>query len=150
MSTISALNPAQFLASADINGKPVSFFTPPHSEPDLPWVDLRELALAVLPEKEAEVLTAAFPRLYRENGQSPYATAVIANRSCAIISHLQAQAFAGMADTLKGISVEEDGPEFEAYWDAFAEIFNGHVRMSWSEYAWAVGNIGGPFGSPRH
>lgn len=46
MSIALTLKPAKILATTEINGKPVSFFTPPHAEPDFPWVDVQELAAA--------------------------------------------------------------------------------------------------------
>ena len=44
---------ARYVGFKEIKNKKVSFFTPPHDEPDFLWVDLEELAKVFLPDEAA-------------------------------------------------------------------------------------------------
>ncbi|AYD02225.1 hypothetical protein [Neorhizobium sp. NCHU2750] len=138
---------SKFLATAEINGKPVSFFTPPHDEPDFLWVDIEELAGAFLPEADAKRMVQHAQNLFP--GQRSVATATNGDRIATIACHSMAQGFCGFIDHLNGHNVEEDGamhgPAHIAYCFASADMEIEHRPKSFEEIFAAFKNNGGPF-----
>lgn len=138
------LKPASLITKVAINGKDVSFFTPPHSEPDFPWVDVAELASAVCHGDEAALLANA-AYLYRPGGHRTSATAVDGSRICAIICHAQAQGLMGAIDQLHGFEKDDVRPAFDAYCFAAWEIVRTHCQYGLTDLLKAYSNVGGPF-----
>ncbi|MDX3930237.1 MAG: hypothetical protein QHC90_31245, partial [Shinella sp.] len=95
----------KFVGTAQINGKPVSFFTPPHSEPDFLWVDIEELAKAFLPRSAARKLLKMSHEFDRNN--RPVTTARAGDRIATIMCHAMAQAMCGAIDQMKHGYVKE-------------------------------------------
>jgi hypothetical protein len=139
--------PAKFLAKASINGKGVSFFTPPHDEPDFVWVDIEELALAFMPEADAKRMVAAAQTFVP--GHRAVATVANGPRIATIASHVMAQGFCGMIDHLNGhTNVREEGlngPAFTDYCLASADVEADHGTLSFEDIGKAFRNSGGPF-----
>ena len=130
------------LGEAEINGKAVSFFAPPHSEPDLPWVDVLQLAKAFLP-------TAAAKRMVKHSqdftpGQRAVVTVRDGARITTIMCHSMAQGLTGAIDQWNSHTGEE-GPAFQAYCLAAGVLAADRWPLSFEELFAAVKNTGGPF-----
>lgn len=144
MTRLSSLKSAQFIASVEINGKSVSFFTPPHSEPDFLWVDVLELINAFVPLDDAVALTNAV-RLYRLDGSSPFATAINGDRITTIACHSIAQGLCDAIDKSNKQKRKHGGPAFNAYSSAAAHTAIEHSNLGFAGMFEAFGNVGGPF-----
>ncbi|MCL7998001.1 hypothetical protein M8994_07070 [Brucella sp. 21LCYQ03] len=79
------LKPAEFLANYTINGKEVSFFTPPNDEPDFLWVDIEELAQAFMPDEDAKRMVQHSHHLFE--GERCVATVKNGDRIATVVSH---------------------------------------------------------------
>lgn len=124
-----------------INGKKVSFFTPPHDEPDLPWVSHSELLKAFLSEVDA-AKAAAETRRYKDEGLVAFA-AKSDRKVVNIIPHLIAQGLCEALDRWNG-HVGGDGPAFPVYCNAAADFARAEYPMSLDYMNAAVKNNGGP------
>lgn len=141
------LKPAKFLAKATINGKEVSFFTPPHDEPDFLWVDIEELARAFMQEADAMRMVKHSQNLFK--GSRTVTTAPNGDRIATIGSHAMAQGLCGFIDLLNGHENARDegfnGPAHTKYCFATAAVSNEHAPMSFEEIFAAFKNPGGPY-----
>lgn len=136
--------PSKLLTRAMIDGKPVSFFSPPHDEPDFPWVDAEELASAFLDAEAAARLTQHAQAFDGEN--RTVATAVNGDRIATIICHAMAQGLCGAIDHWNGHAPSEDGgPAAKAYGIAAAVTAADHWPLSFPDIIAAFHNNGGPF-----
>jgi hypothetical protein len=131
----------------EINGKPVSFFTPPHDEPDFLWVDVAELANAFLPPDAADLMLKHAHDFDREN--RPVATALKGEAIVTVMCHAMAQGMCGAIDQAGGYHKAEDewggGPVETAYSVAMGRMMYDHWRLPISELGRALQNQGGPF-----
>lgn len=139
---------AKFVGTADINGKPVSFFTPPHSEPDFLWVDVEQLAKAFLPRSAARRMLKHSHDFDREN--RPVATARCGNRIATIMCHAMAQGLCGAIDQILHNYVANDddwggGPSGAAYCLAAGQMMHDHNPLPIELLGKAFHNQGGPF-----
>lgn len=139
------LKPAKFLVHAAVNGKQVSFFTPPHDEPDFPWVDVEELTAAFLDEEAAARMAQHAQAFDREN--RAVATARNGNRIATIICHAMAQGLCGAIDQWNGHSDDDDdeGPAHRAYCLAAGLTASKHWPLDFKGMFAAFSNVGGPF-----
>jgi hypothetical protein len=136
---------AKFLATAQINGKPVSFFSPPHREPDFLWVDVEELAKAFLPRSAARKIVKLSQKFETENRLARRGT-----RVCTIICHAMAQGMCGAIDQILNDYVKSDdewggGPCETAYCIAAGKMMADHFPLPVTEIGRAFHNQGGPF-----
>lgn len=134
---------ANKVGEATIRGKQVSFFAPPHSEPDFLWVDVEELAKAFLPRAVAR-------RMVKHAQQfSPGHRAVVAvkngDRIATIMCHAMAQGFCGFIDYQNGDGRDMEGPAYAEYCVAAAKIEADHGALSFDGIFKAFHNNGGPF-----
>lgn len=136
--------PAKFLAHADINGKKVTFFTPPHDEPDFPWVDVEELARAFLPKAASKRMLAHAHDFDKSN--RPIATVKNGDRIATIFCHAMAQGLCGAIDVWAGRATEdEEGPAHIAYSLAAGQIMHDHWPLPLPDLMKAFNNQGGPY-----
>lgn len=139
--------PAKLLTTAKINGKDVSFFSPPHDEPDFIWVDLEELVLAFLPAADAKRLVKHAQNFFP--GHRSVATARNGDRIATIACHAMAQGVCSFIDVLNGHEKATDdgmnGPAFREYCIASADVENSHGSLSIQDIGKAFRNNGGPF-----
>jgi hypothetical protein len=136
----------KLLTRAEINGRPVSFFSPPHSEPDFPWVDVEELASAFLDGEAAKRMVQHAHNFDRDN--RPVVTAKNGERIATLIPHALAQGLCGAIDQWNGfVEKDEDdtGPAHDAYCRAAGHVAADHWPMSIDQLIYAVRNPGGPF-----
>lgn len=141
-------SPAKFVGTATINGKEVSFFTPPHSEPDFLWVDVEQLAKAFLPRSAARKMLKHANDFDRNN--RPLATAACGDRIATIMCHAMAQGMLGAIDqALHGYTKQDDewggGPSETAYCVAAGQMMYEHHRLPVELLGKAFHNQGGPF-----
>lgn len=101
---------AALIEHAEINGRKVGFFTPPHDEPDMPWVDALAVIRAYLPKRTAIGFFKAI-HVFRNPG---FARARDGDRIVNIISHPVAQGLTQALDEIMG-DPSGDGPAFNAY-----------------------------------
>ncbi|MGN6548480.1 MAG: hypothetical protein ACTHJ3_01090, partial [Pararhizobium sp.] len=102
------------LGEITVNGKSVSVFKPPHSEPDFPWVDVEELARAYLPRGEARRIV----KMTHSFGGDIRAHATVRNggRIATIICHAMANGLVGTIDHANGHRGDADeGPAHREY-----------------------------------
>lgn len=92
----------RFLTRADINGQPVSFFSPPHTAPDFPWVDVEELAAAFLDVDAAKRMVQHAHNLDRDS--RPVTTARNGDKIATIFPHALAQGLIGQPERQEAIS----------------------------------------------
>lgn len=141
-----SLRPAKVLTVADINGKPVTFFSPPHTAPDFPWVDVEQLAAAFLDDEAARrMVTHAqnFDRRHRS-----VVTAVNGDRIATIFCHAMAQGLCGAIDQWNGFAGgddDDDGPAFKEYCLAAGITAAKHWPLDFPDMIHAFRNPGGPF-----
>lgn len=135
----------RLLARAQINGKSVAFFAPPHTEPDFPWVDIEELAKAFLDKGAAKRMVQHAHNFDRDH--RPVATAKNGNKIATIIPHAFAQGLCGAIDQWTGfVSNDEDtGPAHAAYCTAAGIVAADHWPLSIDQMIHAFHNPGGPF-----
>lgn len=139
---------ARFLATAVINGKDVSFFSPPHDEPDFLWVDVDQLAKAFLPRAAARKMLKLVHNFDRDN--RPVTTARCGDRIATIMCHAMAQAMCGAIDQTVHAYVKQDdewggGPSETAYSIAAGRMMAEHSPLSITDLGAAFHNQGGPF-----
>lgn len=130
------------LGEITLNGKQVSIFAPPHDEPDLPWVDVEELAKAYMPRAEARKIISMTHQFGK--GVRSYATAKNGDRIATIIPHAMAQGLCGAMDQWRG-DAREEGPVFLEYCGAAGRFFADKVPMSIEDIVHAFHNPGGKF-----
>ncbi|WP_416463237.1 hypothetical protein [Sphingomonas sp. VDB2] len=137
--------PAKILTRAEVNGKPVTFFSPPHSAPDFPWVDVEELAAAFLEADAAKRMTQHAHNFDRDN--RPVTTAQNGDRIATIVPHALAQGLCGAVDEWSGFvsTDDEDGPAFVAYCRTAGKVAADHWPLSIEQLIYAFNNPGGPF-----
>lgn len=137
---------AKFLATANINGSPVSFFTPPHDEPDFIWVDIYELACAFLPEDAASRMVNHAQNFDRENRAAE--TAAHDGKIRTIVSYPMARGMCGCIDQMNGNGKDDEdwggGPCENDYIFASCDVQNDHHPLSFEETLSAFHNQGGP------
>lgn len=134
---------AEKIGEAIINGKAVSFFSPPHDELDLPWVDVVELARAFLPKAAA---LRMIDHAQRFGGRrSVVATAKNGSRVATIMCHSMAQGLTGAIDVWNGHPSDGIGPAFNAYINGAADFSDKHWPLNFEDMVLAVKNSGGPF-----
>lgn len=136
----------RFLATADINNQSVSFFSPPHTEPDFPWVDVEELAAAFLDVEAAKRMVRHAHNFDRES--RPVTTARSGDKIATIIPHAFAQGLCGAIDQWTGfVGQEEDdtGPAHDAYCAAAGRVMADHWPLELDQLIHAFHNPGGPF-----
>ncbi|WP_103171612.1 hypothetical protein [Paracoccus sp. SY] len=140
---------AEKLGEATINGKQVSIFTPPHDEPDFPWVDAYELARAFLPKPAAKEIVERTKRFSK--GPSAVATTRNGGKVSIIMCHAMAQGLMGSIDDLSGHSDSEDGawpdggPAFQEYSINAGRFMADNWPLSFEDLMAAFKNQGGPF-----
>lgn len=132
------------VAEATIRGKQVSFFTPPHNEPDFLWVDMEELARAFVLEEDVSRMVDHARKLNPDD--RVYATARNGDRIATIVCHAMAQGFCGFIDHLNGYSGNDmQGPAHTDYCFAAAEVEGDYGAHSFEGIVAAFNNNGGPF-----
>ncbi|WP_454917448.1 hypothetical protein [Xanthobacter sediminis] len=133
------------VGEATIRGKQVSFFTPPHNEPDFLWVDMEELARAFVPRRDVKLMVEIARKFAGGNARA-YATARNEDRIATIVCHVMAQGFCGLVDRLAGYGEEEHGPAHTDYCFASADIEIKHgPKRGFEDIFAAFHNVGGPF-----
>lgn len=139
------LRKAQLVGTVDISGKPVSFFTPPHDEPDFFWVDVEELAKAFLPRDAARRMVKHAQQFGKDC--RPATTAANGGRIATIICHSMAQGLCGAIDHWNGHgTMDGEGPAYRAYCFAAAQIESDKGALnSFEDIIAAHRNLGGPF-----
>jgi hypothetical protein len=139
------IRPAKLLCSKEVNGKKVSFFSPPHDGPDYVWVDLEELALAFMPADKSTRLVLISQASVCGNGRS-VTTAINGDRIVTVGCHSQAQGLAAAIDHVNGYRGKGmTGPAFTDYCFASAEVEADHGEHTFESAVEASRNIGGPF-----
>lgn len=136
---------AKFIAAAEINGKQVSFFSPPHNEPDFLWVDVSELAKAFLPRDAARKMLKLSQKFEQENRLARKDGKIVT-----IMCHAMAQGMCGAIDQtlhgyVKGGEEWGGGPSETAYCVAAGRMMADHHPLPFSELGKAFHNQGGPF-----
>ncbi len=137
---------SRFLTQADINGRQVSFFSPPHTEPDFPWVDVEELAAAFLEPDAAKRMVQHTHNFDRNN--RPVTTARHGDKIATIIPHAFAQGLCGAIDQWDGFvkkDEDETGPAHDAYCRAAGHVAADHWPLDLDQLIHAFHNPGGPF-----
>lgn len=140
------MNTSKFLARTEINGSAVSFFSPPHAEPDFPWVDVEELAAAFLDAAPAKRMVEHAHNFDREH--RPVTTARNGDRIATIIPHAFAQGLCGAIDQWSGFVASDDddgGPAFSAYCLAAGKVAVEHWPLDFEQIIHAFRNQGGHF-----
>lgn len=138
---------AEKLGEATINGKQVSFFSPPHDEPDMPWVDHYELLRAFVSKHDAKALVQKTRRF--KDGAHVSVTARNGSRLVSIIPHAIAQGLLGALDDVNGDKAEEGswpegGPRYSAYCLAAGVFAADNWPLSLEEIIHAFHSPGGP------
>lgn len=136
---------AKFVGAYEINGKPVSFFTPPHDEPDFLWVDVEGLAKAFLPRAAARKMIKLSHKFETETRLARHDERVVT-----IMCHAMAQGMCGAIDQDQHGYVKADdewggGPSETAYSIAAGRMMADHHPLPFSQLAKAFHNQGGPF-----
>ncbi|CAN7653255.1 hypothetical protein [Rhizobium sp. LjRoot254] len=139
----------RMLATAELNGARVSFFEPPHSEPDFPWVDLRELTAAVCPPSLRAQMVRNAAKICR-GVQQPVLTVTNGFDEIEIVSHLTAQAVCATIDELETGCPDPHGLAEEAFLAVAFDTYSKCYPMTVEEVVAAMGNLGGSFGRPAH
>lgn len=141
------MSAARLLIKASVNGREVSFFTPPHDEPDFLWVDIEELAGAFLDPEGAKRMVQHTQNFDRD--RRPMTTAQNGNRIATIVPHAFAQGLCGAIDQWNGFvrDDEEDdaGPAHQEYCLVAGTVAAEHWPLSFEEIFHAFKNPGGPF-----
>lgn len=141
---------AKFVGMKEINGKSVSFFTPPHDEPDFLWVDVAELAKAFLPRSAARKLLRHSWSFARDMGDRPAQSAINGSAIVTIIPHSMAQGLCGAIDEINGEARGDDewggGPAETKYSVAAGHALHDFMPgMGFEGLFKAYHNVGGPF-----
>lgn len=136
---------AEKLGEATINSKQVSFFTPPHDEPDFPWVDAYELARAFFPKAKAKEITERTKRFSKR--ASAVRTAKNGAKVSIIMCHAMAHGLMMVVDFengFRGKDEDDTGPAFQEYSIAAGRIAADKLDMSFEDMLHAFKNPGGP------
>ena len=137
---------ATILARAAINGRLVTFFSPPHAEPDFPWVDVGELAAAFLDPGAAKRMVEHTHKFDRNS--RPMVTVRNGDKIATIIPHAMAQGLCGAIDEVSGFIPDHDddnGPTHDAYCAVAGRIAADYWPLSFEDIFHAFKNPGGPF-----
>ncbi|VXD07568.1 conserved hypothetical protein [Sphingomonas sp. T1] len=136
----------RLLTNADVNGHQVSFFSPPHTQPDFPWVDIEDLAAAFLDTEAAKRMVQHAQNFDRD--KRPVTTARNGDKIATIIPHALAQGLCGAIDQWNGF-VEKDegdtGPAHNAYCRTAGIVAADHWPLDFDQLIHAFRNPGGPF-----
>lgn len=135
--------PSVLLTRTDVNNRPVSFFSPPHAEPDFPWVDVEELAAAFLDADAAKRMVQHTHNFDRES--RPMTTTWNGDR---IVTIALAQGLCGAIDQWHGFAPkgeEDTGPAHDAYCLAAGHVAAEHWPLELDQLLHAFHNPGGPF-----
>jgi len=136
----------RLLTSADVNGRDVSFFSPPHPQPDFPWVDVEDLAAAFLDAEAAKRMVQHAHAFDRD--KRPVTTARNGDKIVTIIPHALAQGLCGAIDQWQGfVGKDEDdtGPAYDAYCRAAGVVAADHWPLDFDQMIYAFRHPGGPF-----
>lgn len=134
---------AEKLGEVTINGKQVSFFSPPHDEPDFPWVDVYELARAFTPKHRAKRIVEQTKRFSK--GPSAVRAAKNGSSVTLIMCHAMAHGLMMALDFEAGHrGDDEEGPAFIEYSRKAGVFFADNFKMSIEEIVHAFNNPGGP------
>lgn len=119
------------IIEAAINGHPVSFYEPPHHEPDLPWVEGKRL-----------LYSFAVKGCVRVSHSSLYGLTSRGGAAGDLICHCSA---AGMCDVLdrRSGSATIGGRAFSAYTEALLEAVAAY-GLTGEDFLKALDNAGGP------
>lgn len=133
------------LGTIALNGKPVTVFKPPHSEPDFPWIDVEELAGAWLSPAEAKAIVKMTHKY--NAGSRPYTVVRNGSRVATIVCHALAQGVCGSIDHKHGWAGYEDesGPVATAYATTLAAFAKVHWPLPLEDMLHAFQNPGGKF-----
>jgi len=132
------------VGEATIRGKQVSFFTPPHDEPDFLWVDMEELAKAFVPRRDVKRMVE-HARGFSSDARA-YSTARNGDRIAIIVCHAMAQGFCGFIDQMNGHGRKMQGPAYNDYCFASAHMEIEHApKRTFDDIMAAFHNNGGPF-----
>lgn len=139
---------ARFLGTVQVKDNEVSFFSPPHDEPDFLWVDLEELAKVFLPEDAAIRMVKHTHNFGMVN--RPTTTAVRGDKIVTIVPHPMAQGFCAFIDRENGhVELNEDewnlGPANLAYTKALADAHMEFMPLGIDGLLAAYRNQGGPY-----
>lgn len=138
--------PAKLLTVATVNDAPVSFFSPPHDGPDFPWVDVKELVSAFMPDiKSADRFVQHVWNFHP--GARVCTTATNGAKIVTIIPHNMAQGLCDAFDEIGGFDTDEDdhGPRFREYCLCAGIAAADHWPLSFKDMAIAFRECGGPF-----
>lgn len=135
------------LGETTINGRQVSFFSPPHDEPDMPWVDHYQLLRAFVPKRDAKALVEKTRRF--KDGAHVSVTARNGSRLISIIPHAIAQGILSALDDMNGDKTKEGewpegGPCYSAYCLAAGVFGADNWPLSLEDMVHAFKNPGGP------
>jgi len=140
---------AKFLCKQSIFGRHVSFFLPPHGEPDFLWADMDELVHAVSPDSPAGEMLY---RLQAVNGDSQKTATVSHDGRIATIAPTPVtQGYCIFVDVMNGHADLNSpnhlqGPANTAFTYALAMAHNQYCPLSGEALAAAVFNQGGRSG----
>ena len=110
----------------NVNGKPVTFYPSPLEGPDFPWVDIRELAVALdLPFTDDELIRHAQGFPGSKNGVRSISNGP---RIVIIVSHPMGQGLAGYADVSRGFQGDDEDHHGPMHWKYCVA-----AGLSWSE-----------------
>lgn len=130
------------LGEITLNGKQVSVFAPPHNEPDLPWVDVEELAKAYFAKRLSKKIVAM---THQFGGDvRSYSTAKNGDRIATIVPHALAQGLCGAMDHWNG-HPKQDGPIFNEYVFNMAHFAMDKAPMNLEAMLHAYHNPGGKY-----
>jgi hypothetical protein len=139
---------SRFLGTKPINGTEVSFFSPPHDGPDFLWVDVKELAMAFLPEDQANRMVG----LAQSFGQEGRAveTTTHQDRIVTIAPLPIARGMCDLIDRLNGYVPDEtsnwlNGPCALAYVVASSDAQFDYCPLGLQGIGDAFKNQGGPY-----
>lgn len=138
---------ARFLGTKPINGMEVSFFSPPHDEPDFLWVDLLQLAAVYMPQEAAERMVRHSHKF--DMVSRPVEAAAHDGRIVNIVSRPMATGFCSFVDYSQGhiLQNEDDwnlGPAALAFAVASADAQMEFAPLGFEGIARAFTNQGGP------
>lgn len=143
--------------TVEVAGKPVTFVTPPHDEPDLPWIDRIEFLKAFSPNRE---IFKVFKAIMREYGDGRHIQTVrLDGKIMQVIPHSIAQGFVKSMDDFLGMPPQHEygfGSTEAAYVKCGVQVMPKYCEMlgyspKWDADRWikyvkaALDNCGGPF-----
>lgn len=139
---------ARFLCNQSIFGRTVSFFLPPHGEPDFLWADMEELVRAVSPDSPPGEMLYRLQAINEPMRKTT--TAAHDGRIVTIAPTPVAQGFCIFVDVMNGHadldrSTHLSGPANTAFTYALATAHGRYCPLSREALAAAVVNQGGPY-----